>query len=173
MISHLYTLKLVANNTIIFYNNLNKTSFFFSFYYKFNLVWVSVLISSDFSLLPIAVTGIEPWSFTYSYKNTGQLPGANPLGNRKKPWETHCCQGICQGARAGNTPRRKYFARGYTPVKFPRGTPLSNLPGTYPCETNWQACHSWHVLRWVRRFQSLLCQGFCPWETSIHFFLII
>jgi hypothetical protein len=69
------------------------------------------------------------------------------------------------GARAGNAPRRKCFVRGYTPVRFPRSTPLSNLPGTNPCETNWQACYNWHVLWWGWRFQSLRCQGFCPWET--------
>jgi hypothetical protein len=34
---------------------------------------------------------------SYHCKNTCQLPGANPLENRKKPWETHFCQGICQG----------------------------------------------------------------------------
>jgi hypothetical protein len=59
------------------------------------------------------------------------------------PWENVKNHGkrifdrdFARGEFPGNTPRRKLFARGFTPVKFPRVLPLSNLPGAYPCQIN-------------------------------------
>jgi hypothetical protein len=68
------------------------------------------------------------------YKNTGQLPGANPLGNSKKPWETHFYQGICQGRALEYTSSQIFcqglypceISQGHTPVKFARDLPLWN-----------------------------------------------
>jgi hypothetical protein len=74
------------------------------------------------------ITHFMPFTTRILFSCRGQIPreiGKNP-GKRI----------FARGARAGNAPRRKCFARGYAPVKFPRGTPLSNLPGTNPCETN-------------------------------------
>ncbi|KAK2419884.1 hypothetical protein QL285_030696 [Trifolium repens] len=68
----------------------------------------------------------------------GQIPWE--IG--KNPGKRTFAREFARGARAGNAPRRKCFARGYTPVKFPRDKPLSNLPGTNPCETNWRTCYN-------------------------------
>jgi hypothetical protein len=59
------------------------------------------------------------------YKNTGQLPGANPLGNRKKPWETQFCQWIFQGRALG----MHLLAN-----VLPGVIPLWNFPGAHPCQ---------------------------------------
>ncbi|WJX76215.1 hypothetical protein P8452_59656 [Trifolium repens] len=64
-------------------------------------------------------------AFCKHYKNIGQLPGANPLGNRKKPWETHFCQGICQGRACWECTSSQMFCQGLYPCEISQGqTPV-------------------------------------------------